>query len=93
MRTVACWADKRGATALGCAVLLKYYSQYGRFPRDRADLSEQVVGFVARQVGVAASALASYERSGRTEEYHRAEVREHLGFRLATVADQERLTS
>lgn len=86
-------AGKRGATALGCALLLKYYSRHGRFPRNRADLPEQVIGFVARQVGVEGAALASYEWSGRTMEYHRAEIRKHLGFRLATVADQERLTS
>lgn len=86
-------AGKRGATGLGCALLLKYYSRHGRFPRGRADLPETVIEFVARQLGVHAPALASYEWSGRTIEYHRAEVREHLGFRLATVADQDRLTS
>lgn len=84
---------KRGATALGCALLLKYYSRHGRFPRGRADLPETAIGFVARQIAVDADALSSYEWSGRTVEYHRAEVRAHLGFRLATVADQDRLTS
>lgn len=86
-------AGKRGATALGCALLLKYYSRQGSFPRSRAELPETVIGFVARQVGVEAAVLGSYEWSGRTVEYHRAEIREHLGFRLATVADQQRLTS
>jgi len=85
-------AGKRGATALGCA-LLKYYSRLGSFPRSRAELPETVIGFVARQVGVEAAVLGSYEWWGRTVEYHRAEIREHLGFRVATVADQQRLTS
>ena len=31
------------------------------------------------------------EWSGSTIEYHRAQVRDHLGYRVATVADQERL--
>jgi len=84
---------RRGATALGFALLLKFYSRHGRFPRGRAEISETVVGFVSRQVGVEVVDLASYEWSGRTVEYHRAEIREHLGFRLATVADQQRLTS
>lgn len=84
---------KRGATALGCVLLLKYYSRHGRFPRTRGDLPHAVVEYVASQVGVEAAELASYEWSGRTVEYHRAEIREHLGFRLATVADQDRLTS
>ncbi|MDN5794523.1 MAG: DUF4158 domain-containing protein [Intrasporangium sp.] len=86
-------AGKRGASALGCALLLKHYSRHGRFPRSRADLPDAVVEFVARQVGIESDALTSYEWSSRTAEYHRAEVRAHLGFRVATVADQGRLTS
>jgi len=86
-------AGKRGAAALGCALLLKFYSRLGSFPRSRAELPETVIGFVARQVGVEAAVLGSYEWWGRTVEYHRAEIREHLGFRVATVADQQRLTS
>ena len=84
---------RRGATALGFALLLKFYSRHGRFPRGWAEIPETVIGFVAGQVGVEVVDLASYEWSGRTVEYHRAEIREHLGFRLATVADQQRLTS
>lgn len=84
---------KRGATALGFALLLKSYCRHGRFPRSRSELPEAVVHFTARQVGVDVADLAAYEWSGRTVEYHRAEIREHLGFRVATVADQQRLTS
>ncbi len=84
---------RRGATALGFALLLKFYSRHGRFPRGWAEIPETVIGFVSRQVGVEIVDLASYEWSGRTVEYHRAEIREHLGFRLATVADQQLLTS
>src|SRR5664280_3048473 len=36
--------------------------------------------------------LGFYEWSGSTIEYHRAQVRDHLGYRVATVADRERLT-
>ncbi len=35
-------ASKRGATALGYALLLKYYSRQGSFPRSRAELPEAV---------------------------------------------------
>ena len=31
---------KRGATALGFALLLKSYSRHGRFPRSRSELPE-----------------------------------------------------
>jgi len=83
---------KRGATALGFALLLKHYSRYGRFPRGRSEVPDEVIAFVARQLGVAAVDLGFYEWAGSTIEYHRAQVRDHLGYRLATVADQETLT-
>ncbi|GAA2815340.1 hypothetical protein GCM10010441_44950 [Kitasatospora paracochleata] len=49
--------------------------------------------FVARQVQVPASELDAYEWSGRTVEYHRAQIRRHLGFRECSVADADKLTA
>ncbi|WP_432124494.1 DUF4158 domain-containing protein [Streptomyces sp. C10-9-1] len=54
-------SGKRGATRLGFAVLLKFYTQYGRFPRNRAELPGEAVEFVARQVQVPALELESYD--------------------------------
>ena len=86
-------AGKRGSTALGFALLLKHYSRHGRFPRGRGEIVDGVVRFVAGQLGVDASDLGFYEWSGRTIEYHRAQIRDHLCFRVATLEDQERLTA
>ncbi|WPB87822.1 DUF4158 domain-containing protein [Streptomyces malaysiensis] len=86
-------SGKRGATRLGFAVLLKFYTQYGRFPRGRFELPGEAVEFVARQVQVPASELDAYEWSGRTVEYHRAQIRGHLGFRECSVADADKLTA
>ncbi|MDX2524732.1 Tn3 family transposase [Streptomyces europaeiscabiei] len=86
-------SGKRGATRLGFAVLLKFYTQYGRFPRNRTELPGEAVEFVARQVQVPALELESYDWTGRTVEYHRAQIREHLGFRECSVADAEKLTA
>ena len=72
-------AGKRGATALGFAVLLKHYTRHGRFPRGRWEVPDEVVAFVARQLGVAAADFGFYEWSGSTIEYHRAQIRDHLG--------------
>jgi len=85
-------AGRRGATALGFAVLLKHYSRHGRFPRGRSEVSDEVIAFIAGQLGVDASDLGFYEWAGRTIEYHRAQIRDHLGYRVATVADQDELT-
>ncbi|EKX65311.1 DUF4158 domain-containing protein [Streptomyces ipomoeae] len=85
-------SGKRGATRLGFAVLLKFYTQHGRFPRGRFELPGEAVEFVARQVQVPAAELDAYEWSGRTVEYHRAQIRGHLGFRECSVADADKLT-
>lgn len=85
-------SGKRGATRLGFAFLLRFYSRHGRFPRGRSELPDAAVEFVARQVGVLASDLGFYEWTGRTIEYHRAQVRSRSGFRECTVADADKLT-
>ncbi|HVB46112.1 MAG TPA: DUF4158 domain-containing protein [Streptosporangiaceae bacterium] len=83
---------KRGATRLGFALLLKFYTRHGRFPSGRSELPDEAVEFVAKQVKVPASDLGFYEWSGRTVEYHRNQVREHLGFRECSVSDADKLT-
>lgn len=84
---------KRGATRLGFALLLKFYTRQGRFPAGGSDLPGAVVEFVARQVQVAPADLGGYEWVGRSIERHRAQIREHLGFRECTVTDAEQLTA
>jgi hypothetical protein len=36
-------SGKRGATRLGLALLLKFYTQHGRIPRGRAELPDEAV--------------------------------------------------
>jgi hypothetical protein len=47
---------------------------------------------VARQVRVEPAEFGLYEWPGRTIEYHRAQIRSHLGFRERAVVDAEQLT-
>lgn len=84
---------KHGATRLGFALLLKFYTRHGRFPAGASDLPDGVVEFVARQLRVAPADLGSYEWAGRSVERHRAQVRERLGFRECTVADADQLVA
>jgi TnpA family transposase len=83
---------KRGPTRLGFAILLRFYSERGRFPRGRAEIPDEAIEYVARQVGVERTEIAFYDWSGRTIEYHRAQIRRALGFRECTVADADALT-
>lgn len=85
-------AGKRGATRLGFALLLKYYTFHGHFPRGRSELPDEVVDYVARQVKVSPAELRSYDWTGRTIEYHRNQIRTHLGFRVCSVIDADKLT-
>ncbi|MFJ6184452.1 DUF4158 domain-containing protein [Streptomyces sp. NPDC092295] len=86
-------SGKRGPTRLGFAVLLKFHTRYGRFPRARSEVPDRAVDFLARQVRVPAAELDSYDWTGRTIEYHRAQIRRHFGFRECTVADAEEVTA
>ena len=54
-------AGMRGATRLGFALLLKFYTREGRFPRGRSELPYDAVDFVSKQVQVPASDLGFYE--------------------------------
>ncbi|MFE2738853.1 DUF4158 domain-containing protein [Streptomyces sp. NPDC059349] len=64
----------------------------GGLERPAEDTAGRALEFVARQVQVPAAELDAYEWSGRTVEYHRAQIREHLGFRECSVADADKLT-
>ncbi|HUH71272.1 MAG TPA: DUF4158 domain-containing protein [Mycobacterium sp.] len=85
-------AGKRGATLLGFALLLRFYTERGRFPRGRSEIPDAAVDYVARQVGVEPTEIAFYEWTSRTSKFHRTQIRQALGFRACTVADADVLT-
>jgi hypothetical protein len=83
--------SKRGPARLGFAVLLKCFQREGRFPQRPQDVPPTVVAHLAAQVGIPPEHWSAYDWDGRTIIYHRAEIRTFLGFREATIADQEAL--
>lgn len=78
---------------LGFALLLKFFQLEGRFPRYQFEMPDEVIAYVAQQVGVAPEKYDAYDWQGRTIKYHRAEIRQFLGFREATVADTEQMVA
>lgn len=84
--------NKNGATRLGFAVLLKFFQHEGRFPKHRQEAPLTVVKYVARYVGVPPATWSEYDLESRAAKYHRAQIREFLGFREATVEDAESLS-
>ncbi len=83
--------NKTGHTRLGFVLLLKFFELEGRFPRHAGELPPAAVAYVAAQVRVEPALFGDYAWAGRTIDYHRAQIREALGFRPATRADEQAL--
>lgn len=71
--------NKTGAARLGFALLLRFFELEGRYPESREKFPRAAVDYVAGLVRVDPSALAKYAWSGRTIEYHRAQIRGATG--------------
>ncbi|GCF11937.1 hypothetical protein KDI_55010 [Dictyobacter arantiisoli] len=83
--------NKTGATRLGFVALLKFFRQEGRFPQHKNEIPGIVLTFLATQVQVPSEAYLQYAWQGCTIEYHRAQIREALGFRESSVTDGEQM--
>jgi TnpA family transposase len=83
--------NKTGPGRLGFALLLKFFDLHGRFPTAADDLPAAAVEYVSHLVDVPAGELERYGWSGRTIEYHRAQIRSARGFREAILEDEERM--
>ncbi|MGH3546742.1 MAG: DUF4158 domain-containing protein [Pseudonocardiaceae bacterium] len=84
-------ANKSGATRLGFSAVLKFFEVEGRFPGYAAEVPERAVAYLAEQVKVDAALFAKYDFSSRSAKYHRMQIREELGFRECSEADQAQL--
>ncbi|WP_255661607.1 DUF4158 domain-containing protein [Nocardia spumae] len=84
-------ATKRGAATLGFGLMLRFYTERGRFRRGCAEIPDAAVDDVARQVGVERTEIAFYDFTGRTSKAHRTQIRESLGYRECSVSDAEEI--
>lgn len=83
--------NKYGSTRLGFAVSLKFFQYQGRFPKGRQEINQEIIEYVAKQVGVSADSFQEYDWNGRSIKYHRAQIREFMGFRESTSEDMEQI--
>ena len=83
---------KNRANRLGFAILLTFFRERGRFPRDEAEIEAQGVLALSKQLDVPTPMDGEAFLTGRTAERLRAEIRMRFGFREATVADADALT-
>jgi hypothetical protein len=86
-------ANKSGPTCLGFAVLLKFFQFEGRFLNAKSEVPRSLVNYLAPQVEVEAEAYLEYDWLGRSIKYHRAQIRQFLGFKPASLQDQAQMTS
>src|SRR5271165_40629 len=83
--------NKTGATRLGFAILLKMFQANGRFPYRLEEVPVAAVEAIASQIEVPAEAWRSYDWRSRAATYHRAQIRDALGFREPTLDDTDTL--
>jgi len=74
---------------IGVALLLKFFQEKGHFPDKREDIPKEAVDYMAVQIGISPGAWYDLAWEGPTIKRLRAEIRQWLGFREATVADAE----
>ena len=83
---------KNRANRLGFAILLTFFRERGRFPRDENEVEAQGIAALSKQLDAPTPIDGEAFLTGRTAERLRAEIRVHFGFREATVADADMLT-
>jgi len=83
---------KNRANRLGFAILLTFFRERGRFPRDETEVEAQGIAALSKQLDMPTPIHGETFLTGRTAERLRAEIRIRFGFREATVADAEMLT-
>jgi len=82
------------STSNRLALLLKYFVTFGRFPASLAEIAGDAAQHVAAQLALGALRTDSLqEPQERTVERYRAEIRTFFGFREATSADAQELTT
>jgi len=84
-------ANRTAHGRIGMALFLKFFQEKGHFPTRREDIPKEAVECMAVQIGVSPGAWYDLAWEGPTVKRLRAEIRQWLGFREATVADAETL--
>jgi hypothetical protein len=76
---------------LGFALQLKFRQVNGRYPERLDEIVAPVVEVLAKQVGIDADTLSTYELDSRQSQRHRQMIRRFLGYQLPTGPDLVRL--
>jgi hypothetical protein len=80
------WGNKSGPTRRGVAVLLQYCQDEGRFPHHPREVPSGIVTSIAQPLDLESEVWSHSAWHGRAIKDHRAQIRQELGVREATVA-------
>lgn len=83
--------NKVGANKIGFAVLLKYFQHFARFPDSPKEIPDVIISYIAQQIQIPSNYYSDYDWQGRSITNHRAAIRKLFGFRVAKVADGEKM--
>jgi hypothetical protein len=75
----------------GKALLLKCFQHEGRFPESINEIPDVIIAYVAQQLDLGEAIIEQYDWLGRRSSEHRKDIREYMGFRPVTTADQNEL--
>ena len=76
---------------LGFALQLKFRQINGRYPERPDAIGPHIVEALAKQVGIDAATLSTYDLDSRQSQRHRQVIRRFLGYQLPTGPDLARL--
>jgi TnpA family transposase len=76
---------------LGKALLLKFFEYEGRFPEGLGEVPPAIIAYIAQQLDLPSEVIHQYDWNARRIKDHRADIRELMGFRPVTLADQDEL--
>jgi TnpA family transposase len=85
-------ANKTGSTRLGFSVLVKYFKLEAQFPFNKAEIPQDIVKFIAKQLKTDPMIFKKYDLHGRTYIYHRAQIRGYYNFSETSVEDANELS-
>jgi hypothetical protein len=88
---LAVLSGSSAANQLGIAVLMKFFQHEARFPDKPSEVPEEVISFIARQLGLAATEFKGYRWDTNTIKKHRRAIRHLYEFRRASRVDQRKV--
>jgi len=77
---------------MGLALQLKYFQYTGSYPKNSHQIPQTVTHFVSQQLEAEEISVTGYNFQGRTAMRHRGFIRNFLGFRKASLDDENRMT-